>query len=157
MLGLMQTGDKYLWTQHSRMKMGYYRLTEARIKRIIRHPTRSEEGILEGAVAVMQPAYASAAAGKPAKNYSEIWVMYVLSDALSSPHSAPLTKETTFLGSRKKSDTRPHLWPRFKGKFVGKRVNTKKLKIITAWRYPGKSPKRDPVPPEIWQELREIL
>src|SRR3989338_10388477 len=62
--------DKYLWTTHSRMKMRHYRLTESRVKRIIRHPARIEEGILENAVAAMQPA--------EGKNYSEIWVMYVL-------------------------------------------------------------------------------
>ena len=62
--------DKYIWTNHSKMKMRHYRLTESRIKRVIRHPTRVEEGILEGAIAAMQPA--------EGKKYSEIWVMYVL-------------------------------------------------------------------------------
>ena len=52
------------------MKMNHYRLTESRVKRIIRHPARVEEGILEGAIAAMQPA--------EGKKYSEIWVMYVL-------------------------------------------------------------------------------
>ena len=63
-------GDKYLWTAHSRIKMRQYGLSESRIKRIIRHPARVEEGILEGAVAAMQPA--------GGKRYSEIWVMYLL-------------------------------------------------------------------------------
>src|SRR3989344_5979973 len=62
--------DKYLWTVHARIKMRHYRLTESRVKRVIRHPARIEEGILENAVAAMQPA--------EGKNYSEIWVMYVL-------------------------------------------------------------------------------
>lgn len=32
-----------------------------------------------------------------------------------------------------------------------------KIKIITAWRYPGKSPARDPVPAEIMDEVSNIL
>lgn len=98
--------------------MRHYRLTEARIKRIIRHPTRIEEGVAEGAIACMQPnapigkpAFAKATAGK--KNYSEIWVMYA--------------------------------------------VRQKQIIVITAWRYPGKSPERDPVPQNILREVRRII
>lgn len=98
-------GDKYIWTNHSRMKMRYYRLTESRIKRIIRNPARIEEGILEGAVAAMQLA--------EGKRYSEIWVMYM--------------------------------------------VIKSKIKVITAWRYPGRSPARNPVPAEILKEIRNIF
>lgn len=97
--------DKYLWTNHSRDKMRYYRLTEARIKRIIRYPLRVEEGIIEGAVACMQPA--------DGKRYSEIWAMYIL--------------------------------------------NKSKIKIITAWRYPGRSSQRDPIPSDILQEIRNLI
>lgn len=32
-----------------------------------------------------------------------------------------------------------------------------KIKLITAWRYPGKSPERDPIPEEIMNEVRDIL
>lgn len=102
--------DIYLWTQHSRIKMRQYRLTESRIKRIIRHPARMEEGILENAIACMQPA--------GGKKYSEIWAMYVLSK----------TKD-----------------------------KSKKIKIITAWRYPGRAPERDPVPTKILQEIKNLL
>lgn len=31
------------------------------------------------------------------------------------------------------------------------------LRIITAWRYPGKSPERDPIPAEILEEVRNII
>lgn len=102
--------EKYLWTNHARSKLRQYRLTESRIKRIIRHPSRVEEGILEGAIACMQEA--------GGKRYSEIWTMYVLAEI----------------------------------KDKGKRI-----KIITAWRYPGKSPARDPIPEEVLRELRTIL
>ncbi|MEX2008375.1 MAG: hypothetical protein WD850_02730 [Candidatus Spechtbacterales bacterium] len=33
----------------------------------------------------------------------------------------------------------------------------KKLRIITTWRYPGKSPERDPIPQDILNEVRSIL
>ena len=104
--------EKYIWTNHAHEKMRYYRLTESRVKRVIRHPARIEEGILEGAVACMQSA--------EGKNYSEIWVMYVV--------AKPQTKS-----------------------------EKPKLKVITAWRYPGKSPERDPVPPEVLREIKNLL
>jgi len=97
--------SKYAWTHHVFEKMKFYGISESRIKRIIRFPKRLEEGIVEGTVAVMQPA--------GTKRYSEIWVMYKLAG--------------------------------------------RKIKIITAWRYPGKSPERDPVPQEIINEVRSLL
>lgn len=102
-------GDKFIWTHHSKEKMRYYRLTESRVKRIIRHPARVEEGIFEGAIAVMSPA--------EGKKYSEIWALYLLA----------------------------------------KTKDEKKIKIITAWRYPGRSPERDPIPQEILREIKNIL
>lgn len=106
--------QKYLWTKHSRVKMRQYRLTESRIKRIIRHPTRREKGILEGAIAAMQPA--------EGKRYSEIWVLYT-----------PFKKK------------------------LGSRFCVQGMRIISAWRYPGRAPERDPVPPEILKEVRGFL
>lgn len=97
--------DKYQWTNHARDKMRYYRLTKSRVKRIIRYPVRTEEGVMEKAVASMQPA--------GGKTYSEIWAMYLIDDA--------------------------------------------KIKIITAWRYPGKSPERDPVPASVLKELKNLI
>ena len=32
-------------------------------------------------------------------------------------------------------------------------LETGKMKIISAWRYPGVSPQRSPIPEDIWQEL----
>ena len=80
---------------------------------MIRYPSRIEESIVEGAVACMQPA--------EGKNYSEIWVMYVL------------------LNARRKD----------------KKI--KQMKIITAWRYPGKSPERNPIPVEVLREIKNFL
>jgi len=35
--------------------------------------------------------------------------------------------------------------------------NKKQIKIITAWRYPGKSSVRDPIPREILDEIKSIV
>jgi len=97
-----------LWTRHSKDKMYYYRLSESRIKRVLRNPRRKEMGIAPGTVAVMQP--------NNSKHTYEIWAMY--------------------------SNSRGG-----------------KIKVITAWRYPGKSPIRGPIPIplEILEELGEII
>jgi len=84
------------WTQHVQQKMKHYALSESRVKRVINHPTRTEEGIAPNTTAVMQPIT------KQKKTTQEIWVMY-----------------------QDKGITRT---------------------IITAWRYPGKSPLRAPIP-----------
>ena len=103
---MLQKGfQTYVWTRHAHDKMRYYRLSEARVKRIIRHPSRIEEGIADGAVACMQPA--------DGKTYSELWTMYALKQ--------------------------------------------KQIIVITAWRYPGKSPERDPIPPDILREIRLLI
>lgn len=102
--------EKYLWTAHARMKMRYYRLTESRVKRIIRYPARVEEGIFHGAIACMQPA--------GGKQHAEIWTFYTLS---------------------------------------GNKGSKKKIKIISAWRYPGRSPAHDPIPAEVMKEIRSLV
>lgn len=104
-----KTHSPYFFTGHALNKMRYYKLSQSRVIRVIRNPTRVEEAILEGAVGVMQPA--------GTKDDSEIWVMY-------------LPKE-------------------YQGK--------KELRIITAWRYPTKSPERDPIPEEVLKEVRNII
>ena len=102
-----KTPKRYLWTRHVQWKMRYYRLSESRIRRVLRHPDRTEQSIVEGAVAFMQRAGTST---RP----SEIWVM-----GIPSPQG--------------------------------------KLILVSAWRYPGKSPERDPVPEDILQEVQELL
>lgn len=92
------------------MKMRHYRLTEARIKRIIRHPVRVEEGVFPGAIACMHVA--------EGKNYSEIWTFYILGNTGDAG---------------------------------------KKIRIISAWRYPGKSPAHNPIPQDILKEIRSLI
>ena len=41
---------------------------------------------------------------------------------------------------------------------IYKHIKTaKQIKIITAWRYPGKSPARNPIPKEILDEIKAIV
>lgn len=117
-----KNNDRYEWTTHAWEKMQYYGISESRIKRIIRFPTRTEEGIADDTVAVMQPA--------GGKRYSEIWVMYSLREGFVSREKKVLEN------------------------FI---QNNKRICVITAWRYPGKSAARDPIPEEILQEIRSLL
>lgn len=39
----------------------------------------------------------------------------------------------------------------------GKSFGQQRIRLISAWRYPGISPKRDPIPEEILRELESML
>jgi len=62
--------SKYIWTAHAWEKMQQYGISDQRVRRIIRFPKRTEEGVLDGAIAAMQPT------GK-----QEMWVMYVIENS----------------------------------------------------------------------------
>src|SRR3989344_5138082 len=119
--------DKYFWTNHVGGKMLYYRLSPDRVKRVIRIPYRSEKGIAPDAIAVMQPGKISPA-------------------MLGKPDS--WKEEIWVMYATAK--------PRVKSEKF-KSLNVLKKVIITAWRYPGKSPIRDqiPIPVNILKELKE--
>lgn len=104
---------KYQWTNHVQQKMMYYGISESLIKRIIRFPTRKEEGIAPKTTAVMQP-------GSNKKNPTETWVMY-----------QALSKSTM--------------------------TQAAKVKIISAWKYPGITPvgKRIQIPDDVLQDLED--
>lgn len=125
----------YFWTKHAKEKLRFYNLSEARIHRVIRHPFRVEEGVAENTIAVMQPSSVKAnrklhgANGK--KTWSqEIWCMFVKAQN----------------ANRKAQSEKGNL-----------KIENCKLKIISAWRYPGVSPKRNPIPREIIDELKGQL
>jgi hypothetical protein len=131
--------DKYQWTQHAQYKMQQYGLSPQRVIRVIRNPERTEEGIVEKTIAVMQPASVKYKNFK--KTWSqEIWAMYQLrkSGAIS---------KSQFPISNKISN------PKFQKLQT---INKKQIKIISAWRYPGVSPKNNPIPEEILNEIAEI-
>lgn len=117
---------RFSWTSHVVSKMREYAIPESRIRRIIRHPARTEEGIAPDTVAVMQPGGTT--------RYHEIWVMYrVMKVEL---RETPKTPPSPFASL-----------PRSAGK----------IRVITAWRYPGRSPERDPVPPGVLAEVEQLL
>ncbi len=121
--------SKYTWTSHAWGKMQHYAISEQRIKRIIRFPKRVEEGVAEDTIAAMQPA--------GAKGQQEIWVMY----SIFTPKKESPTEKKDFVEKSIANYFLPN----------------KKIRVITAWRYPGKSPSRDPIPKEILSELRSLL
>ncbi|OGZ35374.1 MAG: hypothetical protein A3A94_00695 [Candidatus Portnoybacteria bacterium RIFCSPLOWO2_01_FULL_43_11] len=57
------------WTEHLKIKMRQYGLSESRLKRILRAPHRREKGIAPKTIALMQRAGSK---NQPA----EIWLMY---------------------------------------------------------------------------------
>jgi hypothetical protein len=51
------------------------------------------------------------------------------------------------------SKTYPELWVMY----VPVKSDGGKIKIITAWRFPAESKERDPIPPEILEEVRSVI
>ena len=134
--------DKYQWTQHAQWKMRQYGLSPQRVIRVIRNPERIEEGIVEKTIAVMQPASVKYKNFK--KTWSqEIWAMYQVRGGVNSKTQIPKTKT-------------PHPALRATLSQIGGGGLGNKIKIISAWRYPGVSPKNNPIPEEILQEIAEI-
>lgn len=119
------------FTAHARYKMSQYGLSEQKVKGIIRNPKRTEVGIVPKTVAVMQPASTKVVDGKTLWK-QEIWVMYVLK------------------GKRQKSQVKSALHGSEPRIFSFEKPE---IRIISAWRYPGVSPKRSPIPADILQEL----
>lgn len=137
----------YQFTLHAQYKMKQYGLSEQRVRSVIRYPKRREEGIVPKTIAVMQPVSVKKVNGKPARPgepgrsggetwKQEIWALFQIKNQKSkikiSNQNAKLEKFKTQLS------------------FGGKQ-----LVVISAWRYPGVSPKRHPIPEEILRELEE--
>jgi hypothetical protein len=129
--------EKYEWTQHSIMKMKQYGLTAQRVLRVINNPQRVEEGVVEKTIAVMQPTSMSSKEGKRVWS-SEIWCMYQTRRA-GNPKSEILNPKQILNPEFQKLQTA-----------------SKKIKIISAWRYPGVSPKNNPIPEEIMREIEDL-
>ena len=122
-----KNSERFFWTNHVFGKMIFYGLSEQRVKRAILNPDRIEEGIAPNTVACMQ-------IGGSEKHRQEIWVMYqtVKSNIPCLPAGGKNLKNSSFQRARK-------------------------LKIISAWRYPGKSPAKNPIPREILNEIKDLV
>lgn len=114
------------FTAHARYKMTQYGLSEQKVRGIIHRPKRTEVGVIPQAVAMMQPVSPKVVDGKEIWK-QEIWVMYLI-------------KNSKRRVSEEMAQQQSNLQP-------------KQLRIISAWRYPGVSSKRSPIPREILQEL----
>ncbi|MFA5926160.1 MAG: hypothetical protein WC831_04450 [Parcubacteria group bacterium] len=125
--------EKYEWTQHAVIKMKQYGLTAQRILRVVKNPKRTEEGIVKNTIAVMQPTSFHTKDGKRVWN-REIWAMYQLRGCKANPKSQIPNPKYQTLNSA-----------------------NRRIRIISAWRYPGVSPKRDPIPEDILRELESML
>ena len=144
--------EKYEWTQHAVIKMKQYGLTAQRILRVVKNPQRVEEGIVKNTIAVMQPAstrfVSSSTRGGPSSFSTkdgkrvwnrEIWAMYQL-------RSRGAIFKSQFPISNKIPNTKSQI----------KNSMNRKIRIISAWRYPGVSPERDPIPEDILRELESM-
>lgn len=88
MFKLPENDKRYAWTSHVKQKMMFYGITPSMVKRIIRHPHRTEEGIVDDTIASMQ---------KPkTKRPQEIWVMYKLSSVESFEKNSKIKIITTW-------------------------------------------------------------
>lgn len=135
-----KASGQYVFTRHAEYKMKQYGLSEQKVRGVIRHPKRREEGIVKNTIAVMQPVSLKKVDGKPARPgdrgrsggelwKQEIWVMYTLRDNGAASEQ------------------------RTKSEFQNTNFANRRMRIISAWRYPGVSPKRHPIPEDILLEL----
>lgn len=136
--------DNYYWTQHALYKLKQYGLSQQRIKRVIRNPGRVEEGIVPKTIACMQRAGSQ-------KHPYEIWCMYQARRARNSKSEILNPKQNLNYANR----NFPH--PPTPSPLLGRGWGEGKIKIISAWRYPGISPKNNPIPSEILDEIRSCM
>ncbi len=133
---------QYQFTMHAQYKMRQYGLSEQRVKSVIRSPKRREEGIVKDTVAVMQPVSVKRSTDGKEAWKQEIWVMFVVKGARQeAKDNRRKMAESKKRGVEKSSIAYPLLPSAYK--------------VISAWRYPGVSPKRNPIPEDILRELED--
>lgn len=125
---------KFFWTRHVIEKMRYYGLSVQKILGVINRPLRKEEGIVKNTIAVMQPVSPKIIKSGPA-----------FAKALAGKQA---WKKEIWAMYQKQSKTKNSKL---------KTINRNQIKIISAWRYPGVSPKKNPIPEEILREASEEL
>lgn len=136
--------SKYHWTRHSVGKMMQYGLSAQRVIRVIRSFSRKEEGIAKNTVAVMQPLSVKIDKDGKKKWSQEIWVMYQ-----TRKDSVSKEVQNSKIKNEKKEENILEIKPDL--------LKINQLKIISVWRYPGVSPKNNPVPSDILDELGDLL
>ena len=130
--------EKHYWTAHVEFKMKYYGLSKQKVLGVMRRPERTEKGIAgNSTIAVMQPVSPKEIENKKVWK-QEIWVMYQIKKQRKRKHQThhrevSLEKMQTLLSG------------------------STQLTIISAWRYPGVSPKNNPIPSDILREIMEYV
>ena len=140
-LKLPKNTKEFYWTSHALFKMRCYGLSAQKVLGVIKRPERKEEGIVKNTIAVMQPVNPKIQNGKKIWK-QEIWVMYQLRDSGAiSKSQFPISNKI----------------PNPKLKNYKLPTTNHKLKIISAWRYPGVSPKKNPIPNDILEEIKDAI
>ncbi len=116
-----------VFTKHAEYKMKQYSLSVQKVRSVIRNPKRKEVGIVSNTIAVMQP----------------VSIKKNLKQTIKSTWQKPVTSNA------QGESWSQEIWALYKEE-AGKK------KIISAWRYPGMSPKGEPIPEEILQELMNL-
>jgi len=130
--------SQHYWTEHAKFKMQFYGLSAQKILGVISKPARKEDGIVKNTVAVMKPVNPKIVDNKTVWK-QEVWVMYQRKAKNHPP-----------AGEAGNSNVKTAIQnPKLTGK--------NQIRIISAWRYPGVSPKRNPIPGEILDEISKII
>ncbi len=130
----------FSWTTHVKNKMLFYRISEQKIKSILRSPDRKEEGIAPDTLAVMKRN------DKPSKK-EELWVMYAQKSKdesdIAKMSSRPTRRDPDIASDSDRLE----------------KFKVRKMRIISAWRYPGVTKKGNeiPIPHDILEELLGII
>lgn len=121
--------------------MKYYQLSKQKVLGILRRPDRIEKGIAgRGTIAVMQAVSPKIVDGKKVWK-QEIWMMYEKKRATRK--KIQKTVDGVVGGNTPIQNLRDRL------------SQTQQIRIISAWRYPGVSPKNNPIPESIFREIME--
>jgi hypothetical protein len=154
MFKIPKNTSEMIWTNHSIKKMKQYGLSEQRIKRVLNSPKRIEEGIAENTIAVMQ------IANPLSKNQTEIWVMIQRINSRNEEKNKEEEKEEEERKKKEKEKKKEEKNKKENNEIRNEIIKFNKLKmnrirIISAWRYPGKSPigKVPEIPEEVWDIL----
>ncbi|MBI4836902.1 MAG: hypothetical protein HY813_00640 [Candidatus Portnoybacteria bacterium] len=139
--------------------MRFYRLSESRVKRIVRYPARVEEGIAPDTIACMQrnDSKKRNALRRARGKQEEIWVMYQTKSQNSRLRQGfggqAKFKSQKCSSKFKINSDKTHYEQDFMSGGYGP-----KIIVISAWRYPGVSQKGEPIPiPEdILNDLRSM-
>jgi hypothetical protein len=131
-LKLPKNTKEFYWTNHAAFKMRCYGLGVQKVLGVIKKPQRKEEGIVKNTIAVMQPVNPKIQKGKKIWK-QEVWVMYQ-----TKVQSAKCKVQSQIENYKLKTTNH-------------------KLKIISAWRYPGVSPEKNPIPSDILAEIGNLI